>query len=370
MVLVAATLSQSACATLDFYHQAVRGQWAILSAREPIDAVLDDPATPPALAAQLRLVQDILAFAEAEIGLEAGGRYRSYVALDRPFVVWNVFASPPDVLDAETWCYPFVGCAPYRGYFAEADAQALAAQLQAQGLDTFVGGVPAYSTLGWFDDPVLSTFVSWREPELVNLLLHELAHSRVWVNGDVTFNESFATFVGDEATLAWFRRDGREAEYAAWRERRGAWLGLRERLLGLKARAAAADAVPAEEHARFRACYEEFRAGLAGAGQDRFDSFVARVNNAYLVSLGAYTDTVPAFAALFAGVDEQWPRFFARVEALGTLPVNQRVERLAALLGDAPARPVAAVAQQAGVGPACRPYVEAALDSQRAGVLQ
>ena len=329
------------CGTLSFYGQATWGQWRLMMAREPVADLLADVATPAPLKHQLELSQALLDFAESELGLGVGKRYRSYVSLEREAVVWNVFAAPRFSVVGEEWCYPFVGCAPYRGYFDEADAQAWAAGLRDEGLTTFVGGVPAYSTLGWFDDPILSTFVEWPEGDLANLLFHELAHSVVWVSGDAAFNESFASFVGETAVRAWFEAQADETGYRAWRATRKSVARFRGFSLAAKAlleaayAESAALALPEQEAARgaafdtIRGCYTAARDELGGGlydelMQDRFD-------NAYLVSVGTYADWRASFAALYAIAGEDWPSFYDEVRVLGELDAAARLTRLEAL---------------------------------------
>ena len=123
-------------------------------------------------------------------------------------MLWNVFAAPPFSLEARQWCYPFAGCTPYRGYFSRDAALRAAQRFADEGLETYVGGVAAYSTLGWFDDPLLSTFIHWPEAELAELLIHETAHRRLWVADDVPLNEAFASFVGEEGARQWFAVQG------------------------------------------------------------------------------------------------------------------------------------------------------------------
>ena len=207
------------CESLRFYKQAALGQLSLLQQAEDVDALVTDPSTPEGLRQRLETVQGILQFAEQQLDLPVGDRYQRYVGLEQDFVVWSVFVAPPLVMNSVQWCYPLVGCAPYRGYFDQADAVALAANYADRGFDTYVAGVSAYSTLGWFKDPLLSSFVFYSEPALTNLLFHELAHSKVWVNNDVAFNESFASFVGLQGTRQWLSlgRDQYSEPLLRWR---------------------------------------------------------------------------------------------------------------------------------------------------------
>ncbi len=328
----------SGCETVQFYRQAVWGQWQLLQARTSVEHAIEGEQVSAEVAVQLQTAQAIISFAETELGLAAKGRYSSFVPLQRDYVVWNVFAAPPYSVEGAQWCYPFVGCTPYRGYFNESMANKVAQKYQRRGLETYVGGVPAYSTLGWFEDPLLSTFIQWPEADLANLLIHELAHSRVWVKGDATFNESFAEFVGNRGTQAWLQGRHDTQAWQEWLRRRAAWQSFRRFLLEAKALLQSVYQAPPhllEQHktsalAQVQACYAAHR-HLLGAG--RYDKLMATsFNNAFLVSVGTYADDLPAFAALFTQSNQDWPTFFAAVETLAELAPDQREARVDALI--------------------------------------
>ena len=211
MLAAAALVVLTGCQTVGFYSQAVGGQLAIMRQQQPVERVIGDPDTPAELKARLELAWEILAFAKDSLALEVDGRYQRYADIGREYVVWNVVAAPRYSLEPIEWCYPVVGCAPYRGYFAEGAAVAFAAKLDADGFETYLGGAAAYSTLGWFDDPLLSSFLDYPPARLAELLFHELAHGRVWVKGDVAFNEAFASFVGKAGARQWLGAEERAA---------------------------------------------------------------------------------------------------------------------------------------------------------------
>lgn len=185
----------SGCESLHYYWQAVQGQWELVDKARPITALLDDPALDATLRHKLMQVNEARHYASESLHLPAGDAYSHYVALDRPAVVWNIVAVPEFSLEAKRWCFPVAGCVKYKGYFNQTDAQSAAQTLQAEGYDVAMGGVAAYSTLGWFDDPVLSTFIFDSDENLQRLILHELAHRQFYVSGDTTLNESWATAV-------------------------------------------------------------------------------------------------------------------------------------------------------------------------------
>ena len=228
------------CGSLGYYVQSIDGQMKLLQARRPIADVIADPATPPPLKAKLERVLAIRDFASRELKLPDNPSYRNYADLQRPFVVWNVFAAAEFSVKPREWCFLIVGCVGYRGYFAQAGAEAYTRELRGEGLDVFVSGVPAYSTLGWFDDPVLNTFINYPEHALSRLIFHELAHQVVYVKGDTGFNESFAAAVETEGVRRWIARNGDDtmrADFERAQQRRTQFRELlskyRERLAAL-----------------------------------------------------------------------------------------------------------------------------------------
>jgi predicted aminopeptidase len=332
------------CQSLGYYAQAAGGQLEVLRERRPVQRVLAELAREPGehaarLSAQLTDSQAVLEFAERDLGLTVGNRYRSYADLHRRYAVWNVFAARELELTAHEWCYPIVGCAPYRGYFRESAAGRMAASLQARAMDTYVGGVAAYSTLGRFDDPLLSTFILWPRPDLAELLLHELAHGVVWLPGDVRFNESYATFVGMRGAEQWLGLTGSAPPDThasrAWPRLTALLRATRSRLesvyegasSGVQRRAGKAAVLAAA-----RACYAEQRERL---GNGRYDDFMAGLNNASLLAIATYEDLVPAFARLFGALGGDWRAFHASVQALADLPHAERAARLHRLMRSA-----------------------------------
>ena len=334
------------CETLGYYSQAAGGQINLLRQRQSVDQVIaeldqrEQSSEVVSLRNNLRLSQEILDFAETELDLSAGQNYRSYVQLNEPYVVWNLFAAPALSLEAKTWCYPIVGCAPYRGYFDRQTAERFQAKLETQGLDTYLAGVAAYSTLGWFDDPLLSSFVSWPETELAELLLHELAHSKVWVKDDAPFNEAFASFVGQSGMRLWLVQQSPAARgqtqlleaYQLRKQARQVLLAvLKQTRSSLGEVYDSARSEPrklAIKQELLDAAAQCYRDSAPSEYRDRYAGFLEGLNNAYLVSTSTYTDSIPAFAALFAAAHEDWPAFYLAVEAVGNLPFEQRQTEL------------------------------------------
>ncbi|MBF0426326.1 MAG: aminopeptidase [Magnetococcales bacterium] len=338
--LLIGPLLLSGCDTLPYYLQAVGGEIDLLTRRKPVADLLANPATSPDLRARLLLAGSASDFAVNALALKPGGSFRSYADLERPYAVWSVFATPPLALEPLTWCFPIVGCMSYRGYFAVADARQAAAKLAAQGMDTYVANTPAFSTLGWFDDPLLNTFITWPEPWLVGLLFHEMTHATFYLPGDTTFNESYAEAVAQVGTERWLQQKGRDDLLAAFQRH----LQRRDRCLALIQRTRAllrvVYASPRSEEARravkkrilatTRATYRRWATAWGKESEFAF-WFADDLNNARLVALTTYSRWVPAFLALLEAQGGSMEKFHQAVRALAELPPEIRQERLSAL---------------------------------------
>lgn len=338
-VMVAMVLG--ACANLRYYAHVAGGESALLWQRRSVSKLIADPSIDPRLASRLRLSLEARKFASERLQLPRNRSYTYYVQLDRPYVVWNVYATPRFSVEAVPQCFPIAGCVAYRGWFDESKAKASAERLRAQGDDVYIGGVPAYSTLGWFADPILSSMLRWDNDELLGTIFHELAHQKIYVKGDTAFNESYAMFVEEQGLREWHRARGEPSGDGRTQAMDDGFtklvLELRERLKKLYASGVDVT-VMAQGKQRL---IEDFRARYAAwrdhnwAGDHRYDRWVAQpINNATLLPFGLYDQWTPAFAALFKQVGEQWPRFYDRVRALATESKAERQDSLRALLGD------------------------------------
>jgi predicted aminopeptidase len=341
-VLVVLGLSATAgCARLGYYAHLAGGQIALLSARTPVARLLDDPATDPLLRERLRAVGDARAWATQQLMLPANGSYTAYADLKREYVAWNVFATKELSLEPLEHCFPFAGCVAYQGYYDLTRAQARARELAAQGYDVHIGGVPAYSTLGWFDDPLLSTMMRWDDATLIGTLFHELAHQKLYVRNDTVFNESYASFVEQQGLREYLAQHPQIAPPDA--EARGRRTQFVQLILASRQRLADLYALPldeaakrerkAEEFARLKTQYERLRDTLWD-GDNRYDGFFTdpTPSNARLLPFGLYDEYVPAFAVLFEREDRDWARFHAAAARLGKLDAPARQDALDALL--------------------------------------
>lgn len=344
-----AALALSACGNLGYYWQSAQGHVDLLRAARPVSQWIADPSTSEALRAKLALTQRIRRFAVDELALPDNRSYTGYADLQRNAAVWNVVAAPPYSLTLKTWCFPVAGCVGYRGYYAEADARAEAEAQGAQGLETAVYPVPAYSTLGWLDwaggDPLLNTFIGYPEGELARLIFHELSHQVVYVPGDTLFNESFATAVERLGGMRWLDEragDAARAEYAQFdarrRQFRALTLATRRRLQAVYDTPAARAGDVAMVEPMKQAAMETFRSDFAALRatwppqrQAAYDGWVRRANNAMFGAQAAYDELVPAFEALFEREGRDWPRFHAEVRRIAALPAGERRRALPAL---------------------------------------
>lgn len=329
------------CSSLGYYGQAISGHLDLLERREPIVELIEDPATPAALREKLQTALEIRRYASRELGLPNHGSYHSYANLEREYVVWNVVATPPLSLEPREWCFLLVGCLQYRGYYQLADARAFARERLAAGDDVFVGGATAYSTLGWFDDPLLNTMLGDGVGHLAQVMFHELAHQRLFIKNDTEFNEAFADSVGISGARRWLAATGRSAAARAFEQR----LKLENRLVDLimatreTLAAVYASTAPDTKQlvakqavlAELRREYQQLRATV-WRDETRLDAwFDSDLNNAKLAAVTTYRALVPDFLRLLERLDGDFERFYATVAELADCQPPARRRWLARL---------------------------------------
>ncbi len=329
------------CSTAAYYAQAVEGHLRLMVKTRPIPDLLADSATDPALRQQLERASAIRDFASLRLALPDNRNYRSYADLGRPFVVWNVFAAPEFSVELQPWCMLFIGCVNYRGYFDQDDARGYARELSTAGADTYVGGVPAYTTLGYFNDPLLNTFVRFGDQEVARVVFHELAHQLVYAKGDTVFNESFATAVENEGVRRWLAQTAtpeRVRSFEVHQQRKAQFRQLvadyRDKLRTLYASDQPSDAKRTGKNEvieEMKRSYVGLKASWGGYGG--YDPWFSQpLNNATLGSVSLYTKWVPAFHALLEQEGGSLPRFYQRVTELAELPKAERAGALDQLL--------------------------------------
>jgi len=343
-LILGAVFFLSSCSELGFYWQAASGHLELLNHKQDIQELLESPETSAELKRKLKLVESVRTFASGNMGLPDNAAYTAYVELGRPFVTMVVTAAQPLELKAQQWCYWFVGCQEYRGYFDEADAEAFALEMKEQKLDVSVGGVSAYSTLGWlnkswlpnyFSDPVLSTFLLKHDAELIATLIHEMAHQIVYVNNDTAFNESFAVFVEQEG-LRQFLDVAENSTFIAGKvEKTYQWYlsaskdrRLFRQLVNTtfeKMESMFAENISDTEKlqkkeqlfAELHENYENRKKEIQVLSYDNW--FDKKLNNSHLLGVQRYHSQVDKFARIFEENGQQWPQFFAAVRKLSKL---------------------------------------------------
>lgn len=325
----------SGCGTL-YLAQAASGQWGVLRARRPIDTVVADPGTPQTLRARLVDVEAARDFAVNVLHLPDNRSYRTYADIKRPYVVWNVVAAPEFSVEPKHWCFPIAGCVAYRGYFKEKRARSFAGALEHKGFDVSVSGVPAYSTLGKFADPILSTMLRYGDTELAGIVFHELAHQLLYVKNDSEFNEAFATAVEDTGLERWLELRGQPDSMREFREdsvKDRAYIELfaaaRKRLAKVYASHVPPEQMRAEKAALLAELADAVRALQRQQGDRYYDTWLTQgLNNAHLASIATYYQCVPGFERLLAREDGDLERFYAAARELSRRP---RAERHAVL---------------------------------------
>jgi predicted aminopeptidase len=348
--ILVSSLALTGCQTAAYYAQAVHGHCQVVVRQEAIADLLKQPQTPEPLKQKLQLALALREFAGKELNLPVNGHYLRYADLGRRYAVWNVTAAPEFSMEAKTWWYPFVGRLAYRGYFDKASALRCAAKLEELGYDVDVGGVEAYSTLGWFRDPLLNTFINNPETELAELLFHELGHQRLFVSGDTDFSEGFAEAVAEEGTRRWLRskRDpATQLEYEARLRRKAEFTRLvttaHDQLAAIyPAAGAGAEAVvelkrlsgaqASALRVRKRAILEQLRRdyeAIAGTADHDWGRWFERpLNNAHLNDVNTYYRLLPAFHRLLREHGDDLEAFYREARTLAKLPKAERHERL------------------------------------------
>ncbi|HVW69504.1 MAG TPA: aminopeptidase [Steroidobacteraceae bacterium] len=349
LLITALLAALQGCGTL-YVIQAANGEWHVMRARQPIDKVIADPRTPGTLRNTLTEVKSAREFASRELKLPDNRSYRTYVDVHRKYVVWNVVAAPELSVHPKQWCFPIAGCVAYRGYFAEKKARSFAAGLSERGFDVTLDGVPAYSTLGKFADPVLSTMIRYGPEELASIIFHELAHQLLYVKNDTQFNEAFATTVENAGLERWLTANGRAAEYQQFRKdsaREQQYVDLFARTRARLARLYASTTPVAEMREQKAKAFAELAQQIRDLEQQTgqpiplYERWIQEgLNNARLASLANYYDCVPGFEKLLAEEGNDLPRFYAAARKLSRLPIAERHEKLCRSPDASPPLPV------------------------------
>jgi predicted aminopeptidase len=355
LLLLGVVLGLSGCQTLSFYAQAIKGQYQLLAHQQTVSKLLADTNTPAKLRDRLVVLEHLRAFAGKSLKLPVDGHYQKYVDVHRAYVVWNVEATPAFSMEPKTWWYPVVGKLQYRGYFSRAGATNYAHYLRHKGYDAYAGGVEAYSTLGWFKDPLLNTFVFNPDDDLAETIFHELAHQRVFAHSDTDFNEAFATTVGEEGTRRWLKSKGDTAGYDEYRLHLSRHKEFVDLVMATRARLEALYGDTRDADGKLKATnskrdvprealrsgkmeiIDDFRRRLAKLkadwGGDRsYDSwFEGHISNAQLNSIAAYYDLVPGFLQLLELNGGDLEKFYVAADRLSQMSKKDRHQWLRTL---------------------------------------
>ena len=340
IITITLTTILSSCGTLSYYGQSVSGQLQLLRVREDLETMLQSADTLPELKNQLQRVSEIRNFASDVLGLPDNNSYRSYADIGRKYIVWNVFATPALSLQPHQSCFVIVGCLSYRGYFKKADAVAYMHRLEAEGFDVYFGGVVAYSTLGWFDDPVLNGMLERNDTNLARLIFHELAHQQLYIKNDTEFNEAFADAVALIGLEYWLEthttaEQKRDFEDQLTRENQFIELILsyQQKLNQLYN-----SPVPDEQkHLQKTTLYKELQLSyehlrLNWGGHSEYDKwFKHKLNNAKIAAISTYQNLVPEFLAVYHATGKNMQDFFSRIEQIGKCESDQRRQLLHSL---------------------------------------
>ena len=324
----------SGCAGPSYYAQAISGHFDLMHSRVPISDLLASPETDPELARRLRATLLIRQFAHDELGLPDSGSYSRLAITGRQAVTWNVIATREFSLEPRLWCFPVAGCVAYRGYFDQQRAISFAHKMQRKSYDVMISPAIAYSTLGWFEDPLLDTMLQYSDATLAGIIFHELAHERLYVKSDTGFSEAFASFVGETGVRLWLRQKGATAELGEWEKRGQAGIQLnrllletRQRLEALYASEQADDVKRNEKKRVFDDLRQQYQAKL-DTDWKGIDSFAAwmddDLNNAYLAQMDNYEGGTCAFAALYQESGENLEQFYALAEKKAALGKEKR----------------------------------------------
>lgn len=335
--LIAGLALSAGCGRLGYYVHCTQGHLALLTSSTPISKILSDPDTPDELAEQLQELTRIRDFASTELGLPNNGSYRSYSDLQRPFATWNVVATKEFDLQPLRWCFPVAGCLPYRGFFDRQRAESFATKLKKQGYDTYLYGVSAYSTLGWFNDPLLSTFLNRPATDRAGIIFHELAHQQLFLQNDPSFSEGFAMAVEQLGVEHWLARNGSAADSAVYRHQLRLeedfiqlLSNLRQQLADLYAQPLCSNCKRQEKArllASFIADYDQWK--TTRGNNSGYDEWVTdQLNNAKLASINTYSQKVASFRILFSRQGSDFKRFYQAVREISELPEDERIDRL------------------------------------------
>jgi predicted aminopeptidase len=324
----------SGCASINYYSQSIQGQFEVLQKRQRINDVLVNNNISNALRSKLNIVLELRAFSVHQLNLPNNNSYLSYADLERDYVIWNIFATEEFSLEPVSWCYLFVGCLSYRGYFSKSDALQHASEMEKQGYDIYLGGVSAYSTLGWFDDPVLNTMVRWNDIRLATVMFHELAHQQLYIKNDTEFNEAYADAVAHIGVTRWLEQHPdtnllKEYEQSQHQEKEFIDLIMRYKSILADIYGSAENGKRKRKKLAFQQMRNEYLEISKTWRKDIYKKwFSTDINNAKLAAIVTYRKYVPAFIDIYGKLKKDLLKFYSYNKSLSNCKPMKRIEIL------------------------------------------
>ncbi len=336
IVLFLFTVLISGCSTVHYYAQSIQGQFEIIQKRQNISHLLDNNDLSNSLRKKLETVLELREFSINQLGLPNNNSYLSYADLERNFVIWNIFATEEFSLYPIKWCYLIVGCLDYRGYFLESDAKQHATVLKEQGYDIYLGGVSAYSTLGWFDDPVLNTMLRWSDIQLATVMFHELAHQQLYIKNDTEFNESYAEAVATIGVIKWLEQSPDNNllfEYMQSKSQEKQFIALimkyKSLLSELYLSETSKELMRGQKEVIFKQMEDEYKMLSRHWRKDHYTHwFSTGLNNAKLAAIVTYRQYTSSFISIFNKLDRDLDRFYSLIISLSHCKQMKRKEIL------------------------------------------
>ena len=336
IALLLFTVLVSGCASVNYYAQSIQGQFEIIQKRQDIHSLLGNNKLPNSQRKSLETVLELREFSIKQLRLPHNNSYLSYADLGRDYVIWNIFATEEFSLSPIRWCYLIVGCLDYRGYFSKPDAKQHAAKLKGQGHDVYLGGVSAYSTLGWFDDPVLNTMLRWNDIQLATVMFHELAHQQLYIKNDTEFNESYAEAVATIGVIKWLEQSPDKnllSEYIQSQSQEKQFISLVMRYKTLLTRLYRSKTNKQQLRRQKEAIFEQMREEYSVLSRHWKKKHYAQwfssgINNAKLSAIVTYRQYTSSFLEIYKKLGKDLNRFYSLVISLSHCKQMKRIEIL------------------------------------------
>ena len=322
----------SGCSNFTYYMDVINGHHELLEKSQPINSVITEDISKD-LKNKLVTFKQARLFATQELLLPDNDSYKSYADIGRPFAVWNVIATEKYSVDPKQWCFFIVGCLSYRGYFSKQEAEEYAWKLRGKGYDTYVSGARAYSTLGWFDDPLLNTMMYKSEARRVGIMFHELAHQKLYVEDDTSFNEAFAMTIEQEGVKRWLAVHNKRQqmkEYLLANKRKKEFNLLLQETRSKLIHIYRGNEQESIKEERKMNIFSELKKNYKNLknhwqGYSGYDEWMTQdLNNAHLAIVATYHDLVPVFKKILKNNNYDLVTFYKKAEKLSIQTKSER----------------------------------------------